>query len=152
VDVYLPALRRPRKAPKSCRRIASERLCLVREVDEVTIAQRFSAGFVKEDEGSPRSGRLINLSVRFIFDSAVRFTDYVCSLTPIPTDESVGYYHPSTSPTFQAKPPSVGPNRAVRRGCLYGRSERNLRIAIDSFPARGLDGRAMISVLNRGER
>jgi len=41
--------------------------------------------------------------------SAVRFTDSLITTSRDPTDESVGYFHSSASPTFAAKPPLTNP-------------------------------------------
>src|SRR5262245_60317304 len=70
------------------------------------IAQRFSAGWSVVQPQSPRSGRL-NRPADFVNFSAVRFADLSQCLGSAPSAEALGYSQPSTSPTFEARPPAT---------------------------------------------
>ena len=66
------------------------------------IAQRFQRWGIRWLP-SPRSGRLKSSCIP-ILDSVVRFTDSPIDSSSKPTDKSVGYYHSSAAPAFEAKP------------------------------------------------
>jgi len=73
--------------------LAPRALFLVREADDVKIAQHFSAGTSASMNSRAReAGERIFASTGPLEFSAVRFTDLGFILSSDPSDESVGYF------------------------------------------------------------